>query len=105
VTSSGTWWKATVTDTVTARTRTIGEIRVPKTWGGLVGWTSWTEFFGDTTTPTQCSQLPHSQVTFAYPLAEHGSRQISSHSTEVDPGQCRARIKELRGAIRETFPF
>jgi hypothetical protein len=105
VTARGTWWKATVTDTVTGTTSTIGEIRVPNGWGGLQGWTSWSEFFGDSSTLTQCSQLPHSRVVFKYPLASDGAQTITGHTNQVGPGQCRARIKDLPGAVQQTFPF
>src|SRR5262249_16799424 len=45
--STGAWYEATVTDTVTQVTSTIGSIHVPAGWGRIHGVVSW-KYFGGT---------------------------------------------------------
>lgn len=102
--TKGTWWTATVLDTVTGVQKTVGSIRVPLTWGGIQGWVSWTEDFYIIGL-TQCSDLPHSQVVWQYPTAEHGTVTIAGHTNIVNPGDCQATIKDVPGGVLQLMRF
>lgn len=67
ITPQGTWIKGTIIDTVTGVVTVIGRIRVPPTWGDMVGFSSWTEWFGPAL-PT-CAAFPRSRVTWDAPRA------------------------------------
>lgn len=67
ITAEGTWIKGTIIDTVTGVVTVIGRIRVPPTWGDMVGFSSWTEWFGPAL-PT-CAAFPRSRVAWDEPRA------------------------------------
>lgn len=72
ITAEGTWIKGTIIDTVTGAVTVIGRIRVPPTWGDMVGFSSWTEWFGPGL-PT-CDAFLRSRVAWDEPraIAEDG---------------------------------
>lgn len=65
VTAEGTWIKATIIDVVTGAVTEIGRIRVPPTWGAMVGFRSWTEWFGPGL--ATCAAFARSRVAWDVP--------------------------------------
>jgi Domain of unknown function (DUF3472). len=103
--TGGTWWKATVLDTVTMAQQTIGRIRVPPTWGNVQGVESFTEYWGDQVEPLPtCADLPRSRVRFKYPVANAGSVLISGHMHDIQKWDCLSTIEDLDGADRHVVP-
>lgn len=82
----GRWYGAWVQDTATGIDSYIGSIRVPLAWGGIQGWTSWTEYFGPAV--MACSQIPYSQITWKYPTANNGTVTILGHQHVIGSGDC-----------------
>ncbi len=57
----GTWWRASVVDTVTGVVTIIGDIENPPGWGGLGTFSGlWTEYFAGSV--STCNDLPYSKV-------------------------------------------
>ena len=98
----GTWWKASVRDTVSGIEYEVGQIRVPSDWGGIQDWVSWTEYFGPL--PASCSAFPKARARFAFPTASAGTVFTSGQSTSFGSGDCRSRIEVLAGAHRQVAP-
>lgn len=101
--SLGTWYRASVLDTVTSLSVTVGDIRVPTSWGGIQGWVSWTENFGPSI--AQCSDLPQSRVLWQYPTAQHRTVTIAGHENVVHDADCRAKIKDVANGVRQIIRF
>jgi hypothetical protein len=100
--TAGTWYKASVLDTVSGIRKTIGQIRVPNGWGGLQGLVSWTEDFGGPV--AQCSDLPQSRALWQYPTAQAGTVHVTGHTNTFGTGDCQTKIKDLTGAVLQIFP-
>jgi hypothetical protein len=101
--SLGTWYKASVLDTVTSARTIVGDLRVPKSWGGIQGWISWTEdFAGPVAT---CSDLPRSRVLWQFPTADHGAVTISGHENIVHDADCRARINDVPNGVAQVIRY
>jgi Domain of unknown function (DUF3472) len=99
---NGDWYEASVTDTTTATTSTIGRIHVPAGWGGLTGLVSWTEYFGSR--PKSCTRFPKARADFDYPTANSGTIRVSTHTHEIGAGDCSAAIKDYTGGDQQIAP-
>jgi hypothetical protein len=100
--SQGMWFKATVTDSATLVETTIGRIRVPLGWGGIQGWTSWTEYFGSA--PSTCGDFPKARARWKYPVANGGAVSIDDRTTAFGAGDCASRIEDVPGGHRQIAP-
>lgn len=81
--SGGTWYKATIRDTVTGVVKTVGRIRVPLAWSGMQGHVSWTEWFVGPV-PT-CKDIVRSRVRWQYPTAQNDTVAITGHGQVLGP--------------------
>ena len=100
------WWRASVTDVVTAVTEVVGSIRVPSSWGGLdlAGQASsvWTEFYGANVPGglTSCDQVPHARVRFGVPSANGSTVLPAGHANRLGKGDCaNSRVGDADGAV------
>jgi hypothetical protein len=100
--ANGTWYKALVIDVPSGAKRKIGDFHVPAGWGGLQGWTSWTEYFGSR--PTSCDGLPLARAIWKYPVAERGEVTIDDHHIGVGEGDSKSKVIDLAGAVRQKAP-
>jgi hypothetical protein len=100
--STGAWYEASVTDTVTDTTSTIGSIHVPAGWGGIYGVVSWTEYFGGTA--DTCSDLPKARARFDFPTASLGTVQITNDVHVIGTGNCPSHITGYTGGDLQIAP-
>jgi hypothetical protein len=100
--SGGAWYQATVTDTVTHATSTIGSIHVPAGWGSIYGVVSWTEFFGGTA--DTCADIPKARARFDFPTANLGAVQITKDDHVIGTGNCPSQITGYAGGDRHVAP-
>ncbi|MDQ3932010.1 MAG: DUF3472 domain-containing protein [Actinomycetota bacterium] len=82
----GKWYGAWVQDVSSSIDSYIGKIRVPLSWGGLQGSTSWSEYFGPAL--KTCAEMPQSTIQWYYPTADNESVHISGHTHYISPGDC-----------------
>jgi hypothetical protein len=99
---TGAWYEASVTDTVTHVTLTIGSIHVPAGWGGIYGVVSWTEYFGGTA--DSCADLPKARARFDFPTASLGAVQISQDTHVIGTGNCPSQIISYTGGDGQIAP-
>lgn len=102
VDADGTWWEASVRDSVTGVTSTIGQIKVPLAWGGLSNFSIvWTERY--TGPMNVCSDIHHSAVTFSNFTANNGTVLPVSHNNHLsDPVNCPgSQISNVPGGVRQ----
>jgi hypothetical protein len=99
----GTWYVATVLDTVTGSKQVVGSIRVPGAWGGVQGWVSWTEYFGGSV--ARCTDLPRSRVLWGFPTAEHGTVKSTGHEDIVNEGDCQAKVTDVPNGVLQIIRF
>lgn len=100
--TTGAWYEATVTDTVTQVTSTIGTIHVPAGWGGIYGVVSWTEYFGGTA--DTCADIPKARARFDFPTASLGTVRITNDTHAIGAGNCPSQITSYAGGDRHIAP-
>jgi hypothetical protein len=105
ISARGTWYEATLLDTVTGKRSTVGQIRVPASWGALIPTVSWTEDFAVPSPLKRCSDLPRSRALWMYPMAMHGSVAITGHTNQVGDADCQAKIKNVSGGVVQNLRF
>jgi hypothetical protein len=100
--ATGAWYQATVTDTVTQMTLTIGSIHVPAEWGRIYGVVSWTEYFGGTT--NTCADMPKARARFDFATASLGAVHITNDTHVIGSGNCPSQISGYAGGDRQIAP-
>lgn len=81
--AKGTWYRSSVRDSVTGKTATIGFIRVPLRWGGLLGTSSWTEWSGERF--ASCAEIRAAKVWWGNPTAEGSTVHITGRRPTYGP--------------------
>ena len=80
--SQGVNWLGEVTDLTTGVTTDIATINIAASWGNLSSWSVvWTEWFG--ASPSSCSALPYSNVTFSDFTANNGQYTTPSSTSDT----------------------
>jgi hypothetical protein len=101
--TSGAWYVASITDTKTRATSSIGRIHVPDGWGQLQGWVSWTEYFG--ARPSACSKYPRTGVRFDLPTANSGAARAIGAAHVIGTGDCPSQIESYSGGDHQIVPL
>ncbi len=99
--SDGTWWGASVTDTVTGISSPIGQIKVPVAWGNLNGSSiAWMERYNGPM--NSCSDIHHSVASFTN-FTANGTELPSRHLNQLaSPANCPGSvITDTRGGVRQ----
>jgi hypothetical protein len=96
--ATGTWWAASVTDTQTAVTTLIGEIKVPSWWGGLFGMGNFTEYF-KAKASQPCPEVPYSRTRFGTPTANNGEIVPTGQDNYTSTTNCNAQSYNEPGGV------
>ena len=100
--TTGAWYEASVTDTTTGVSASIGQIHVASGWGGLQGWVAWTEYFG--AAPATCSALPRARARFDFPTANFAALHANGDTHTIGAGDCGSQIKDYPGGDEQIAP-
>lgn len=84
---SGTWLRGQVVDTQNGNAYNLGDIKIPKHWGGIGDWSvMWTEYFSYA---NSCDSIPYAKAYFGFPVHDGNKFPNNTWSNTSTSSPCR----------------